>query len=39
MLLQKNYKKKYFIAQQSDWGIVIMKWKDKRDVLVLCTKQ
>jgi len=34
----KKLKKGDFIAQQSDRGIVVMKWKDKRDVLVLSTK-
>lgn len=34
----KKLKKGDFIAQQSDYGIVFMKWKDKRDVLVLSTK-
>lgn len=27
-------KKEDFIVQQSDWGIVVLEWKDKRDVLV-----
>lgn len=34
----RKLKKGFFIAQQSDRGIVVMKWKDKRDVLVLSTK-
>jgi len=34
----KKLKKGDFIAQQSDRGIVVLKWKDKRDVLVLSTK-
>jgi len=34
----KKLKKGDFIAQQSDRGIVVMKWEDKRDVLVLSTK-
>ncbi|KAE9528590.1 hypothetical protein AGLY_012165 [Aphis glycines] len=37
-VVQKKLKKGQVIAQQSDRGIVVLKWKDKRDVLMLSTK-
>lgn len=37
-VISKKLKKGDFIAQQSDRGIVVLKWKDKRDVLVFSTK-
>lgn len=35
---QKKLKKNEFIARESNTGVVVMKWRDKRDVLVLSTK-
>jgi len=37
-VVQKKLKKGQVIAQQCDRGIVVLKWKDKRDVLMLSTK-
>lgn len=37
-VVTKKLKKGQFIAQQSDHGITVLKWKDKRDVLMLSTK-
>lgn len=38
VVVSTKLKKGQFIAKESDDGITVMKWKDKRDVLVLSTK-
>lgn len=37
-VIEKKLKKGEQIAAESDTGVVVQKWKDKRDVLVLSTK-
>lgn len=37
-VVTKKLQKNEVVAAESDTGVVILKWRDKRDVLVLSTK-
>ncbi|CAG5019923.1 unnamed protein product [Parnassius apollo] len=37
-VVETNLKRGEFVAQENDCGITVLKWKDKRDVLMLSTK-
>lgn len=37
-VISKKLKKSEFIAQQSSNNIVVLKWRDKRDILIISTK-
>ncbi|CAG4955706.1 unnamed protein product [Parnassius apollo] len=37
-VVETNLKRGEFVAQENDFGITVLKWKDKRDVLMLSTK-
>jgi len=37
-VIQKKLKKGDYIAKQCNKGVTVLKWRDKRDVLVISTK-